>query len=74
MLFPSKVMVRCNDRTVFEINPVTYEAKTCSTYDPWCFTEPESGVKYLSYTEWLNKLEEKRDMDWGICQNKTAKI
>jgi len=34
-----KTFVRCNDRTVFEIDPITTEAKTCGYYDAYCYSE-----------------------------------
>ena len=47
-------MVRCPDRMVFEVDPVTLKAKTCSYYDAYCFADPEPGVTYISFSEWCN--------------------
>lgn len=55
-----KLFVRCEDRTVFEIDRKSLEAKTCSTYDPWCFNDPRKDVEYLSFSEWLLKSDHKR--------------
>lgn len=47
-----KVLVRCDDKTVFPINPDTLEALSTGYYDAYCFTDPESNVQYISYSEW----------------------
>ena len=47
-----KLMVRCVDKMVFEINPTTLEPKTCSYYDAWCFSDPDKNVKYINHAEW----------------------
>lgn len=55
-----KTLVRCDDKTVFEIDPVTYEPKSCSSYDPYCFSDPEKGVAYMHISEWQQHISEKR--------------
>jgi hypothetical protein len=50
-----KTKVRCNTKMVFEIDPITLEAKTCSSYDPWCYSNLDPDVTYLELHEWLNK-------------------
>jgi len=48
-----KTLVRCCvDKTVFEINPITTEALSCCTYDPWCYSDPRTDVIYMEYSEW----------------------
>lgn len=49
-----KTKVRCDNKMVFEINPDTLEAKTCSSYDPWCYSDPDPNVNYIEFHEWLN--------------------
>jgi len=46
------LLVRCVDKTVFPINRVTYEAESCGWYDPYCFTNPDPDVDYMSKAEW----------------------
>ena len=46
-------LVRTEDRMVFEIDEETLEAKHVSTYDAYCFSDPEPNVKYLGYDDWL---------------------
>lgn len=48
-------LVRCEDRMVFEIDPVTTEAKSCSHYDAYCFLDPRKDVEYMSYSDWLKQ-------------------
>jgi hypothetical protein len=55
-----RVIVRCQDRTVFEIDPSTLEAKTCSYYDAYCFDDPLTDVQYVSYSDWLTKVNASR--------------
>lgn len=50
-----KTKVRCSDRVVFEIDPVTLEAKTCSYYDAYCYSDPERDVEYMEYATWCLK-------------------
>jgi hypothetical protein len=49
-------LVRCVDRTVFPIDPVTLEPKRCGAYDPWCYTDPEPGIEYIEHSEWCLRL------------------
>jgi Fe-S-cluster formation regulator IscX/YfhJ len=56
-----KTLVRCNDRMVFEIDPVTKEARSCSCYDAYCFSDPRTDVTYIEYFEWLNHCSELND-------------
>jgi len=51
-----KTLVRHDvGQTVFEINPVTFEPKTVSYYDPWCFSSPDPTVIYMGFYEWLER-------------------
>jgi hypothetical protein len=43
--------------------PITLEALSCSTYDPWCYSDPEPGVEYLSHTDWLVATNAMRDAE-----------
>lgn len=53
-------MVRCcTDRTVFEIDPETTEALTCSYYDPYCYSDPKEGVEYMEYSDWLEQCDKR---------------
>lgn len=56
----SKTMVRCVDRSVFEIDPVTLEPKHCSVYDPYCYSDPELGVTYIEHSDWCRQWNTKR--------------
>lgn len=47
-----KTLVRCNDRTVFEIDPITLDAKSCGFYDAYCYTDPCPDAVYISQSEW----------------------
>jgi hypothetical protein len=50
-----KLKVRCLDRTVFEVNRDTLEAKSCGSYDPYCYSDPEKDVEYMEHSEWCLK-------------------
>lgn len=50
-----KLKVRCVDRMVFEVNRETLEPKNTGCYDAYCFTDPETDVEYMSYSEWSLK-------------------
>ena len=54
-----KTFVRCDDRTVFEIDPITTEAKTCGYYDAYCFSDPRTDITYMSYSEWLKQCDKR---------------
>ena len=54
------LIVRCDNRMTFEVDRISLEARHCSRYDAYCFSDPESGVEYLSLHEWLLKRDEKR--------------
>ena len=55
-------LVRCGtDRTVFEIDPTTLDAKTCSYYDPYCYSDPRSDVTYIEYSKWVGMRNEQWD-------------
>lgn len=45
-------VVRCDDRTVFEIDDKSLEPKNCGYYDAYCFVDPKPDVEYMAYTEW----------------------
>ena len=50
-----KLMVRCANNRVFEIDAATLEPKTLSYYDAWRFSDPEPNVKYINHTEWCKR-------------------
>ena len=56
-----KTIVRCPDRMVFEIDPVTLNSKQTSRYDAYCFTDPLPDVKYISHGEWCRQLNKQWD-------------
>lgn len=62
-----KVMVRCVDKNVFPVNPDTLEPLSCGAYDPWCFSDPEPGVKYVEHFDWTKKKESM--MKIAKCKN-----
>jgi hypothetical protein len=50
-----RTLVRCEDRTVFPVNPVTLEPLSCGWYDPYCYCDPELGVRYIEHTTWSQR-------------------
>ena len=55
-------LVRCGaDRTVFEIDLKTLDAKTCSYYDAYCYSDQRSDVTYIEYSEWVGMRNEQWD-------------
>ena len=50
-----KTYVRCYDRTVFEIDPVTLNPKTCGYYDAYCFIDPKPDVIYIEHYDWVRE-------------------
>jgi hypothetical protein len=52
--------VRCPDRTVGEIDRKTLDPKRCSSYDPYCYTNPSPDVEYIEYGEWVRL----RNLQW----------
>lgn len=57
----TKTLVRCDDRTVFPIDPVTLEALSTGYYDAYCFNDPEPDVVYISFNEWCRLRNEQWD-------------
>ena len=58
-----KTLVRLESKHVFEVDSKTLESKTCSYYDPYCYTDPLHNVTYLEYRDWLNKNTELRKLN-----------
>lgn len=54
-----QVLVRCGDKMVFPINPVTTEALSCGYYDPYCYSDPRKDVEYMEYSEWLRQCDKR---------------
>lgn len=48
-----KTIVRLDNRMTFEIDPMSLEAKECSCYDAYCFSDLLPDVKYIEYTDWV---------------------
>ena len=48
------LLIRCEDRTVFEIDRQTLQPKTASYYDAYCFSDPRPDADYMPYTVWLS--------------------
>lgn len=59
-----KTIVRCIDRMTFEIDPITLDAKECSYYDAYCYSDPLSDVQYIEFTDWVKK----RNDQWGKAE------
>ena len=62
-----KTVVRCNDRMIFEIDPITLDAKECSYYDAYCYVDPKPTINYIEYSEWVgmrNKQWDKQMLDF----------
>jgi hypothetical protein len=55
----TKLIVRCEDRTVFEVDQKTLDPKGCSVYDAYCFSDTEKDVMYISYADWVQKRNER---------------
>lgn len=60
-----KTLVRCIDKSVFEIDPVTLEAKHCSVYDAYCYSDPEPNVTYIEHSDWVGL----RNQQWDKARN-----
>jgi hypothetical protein len=55
-------LVRCGtDRTVFEIDSISLDAKTCSYYDAYCYSDPRTDVTYIEYSDWVGMRNEQWD-------------
>ena len=54
--------VRCSDRTVFEVNPVTLDAIGSRMYDAYCYVDPEHDVEYIEYGDWVSR----RNKMWDL--------
>ena len=67
-----KIVVRSSDLTVFEVDPASLEPKRCSTYDPYCFSSPESGVHYIEYAEWVQYKSTPREYFQLLTDEATA--
>ena len=50
-----KLIVRCPDRMVFEVDRKTLDPKRCSVYDAYCYTDPDKDVEYMEYSDWVVK-------------------
>ncbi len=61
-----KILVRCEDRTVFPIDPTTLEALSTGYYDAYCYTDPEPNVNYISFSKWCTLRNEQRYQYYGI--------
>lgn len=48
-----KVVVRCEDRMVFEIDPITLDPKSQSVYDAYCYTDPAKDTEYVAFSDWV---------------------
>lgn len=47
--------------TVFEIHPDTWDPMTTAVYDPYCFSDPDPGVEYIEFFDWLKRRNEQRE-------------
>jgi hypothetical protein len=54
-----KILVRCVDKTVFPIDPVTLKPLRCGTYDAYCYSDPESDTIYIDHSDWCLQRSEK---------------
>jgi hypothetical protein len=50
-----RVLVRCENKTVFPVDARTLEPLSCGWYDPWCFSQPEPNVKYIEHSKWTQR-------------------
>lgn len=56
-----KHIVRSCDKMCFEVEPRSLTPKTNALYDPWCFSDPEKNVVYISWSDWAVKRAEMRN-------------
>jgi hypothetical protein len=61
-----KLLVRCcTNNMVFEIDRDSLDAKTCGSYDPYCYKDPKSDAEYIEYTDWVKMRNEQWDkQEW----------
>lgn len=61
-----KLLVRCcTNNMVFEIDRDTLDAKTCGSYDPYCYKDPKPAAEYIEYTDWVKMRNEQWDrQEW----------
>lgn len=59
-----RLIVRCIDRMIFEIDKDSLEAKHCSRYDAHCFNDPDSNIEYIEFTDWVKM----RNAQWDKQQ------
>jgi len=50
-----EILVRSADKMVFEVCEGALEPKRCSYYDPYCYSNPRAGCKYIEFGEWAGK-------------------
>lgn len=68
-----QVLVRCGDKTVFPINPVTTEALSTGYYDPYCYSDPRKDVEYMEYSEWLRQCDKRWSKYYESTRSKPSK-
>lgn len=61
-----KTYVRCPDKTVFEIDSETLNAKTTGFYDPYCYSNPLSDVIYIEHSEWVKLRNKQWDREMKV--------
>jgi len=59
---PKPLVVRLPDRMCFKVKRSTGEPVSCSYYDAYCFTDPDTTVDYMSYAEWLEIRQSKNSL------------
>lgn len=52
--YPGCLLVICEGRMVFPVDPVTLEPLACTCYDHWCLSEPDQQPR-MGYAEWSEK-------------------
>jgi hypothetical protein len=53
------LLVRTDDKMVFQINRNTLEAKTIALYDPYCYSDPRVDADYMEYHDWIEAVNGK---------------
>lgn len=61
-----KLLVRCEDRIVFEINRDTLNPLSTGCYDAHCFSDPLPGVEYISHSEWVRLRNKQWDREMKV--------
>ena len=55
-IYEGKIMVVCEDKSCFPVDPKTLEATHVSIYDPYWYLPQENGpIETISFFDWLDR-------------------